>query len=55
MIQSRSYNPRAQGKFECLHDVLRKEIAFDMLTQKRAAINWVKNLPNYMKYVNNEN
>ena len=55
MIQSRSYNPRAQGKVECLHDVLTKEIGFDMLTQKRAAISWVRNLPSHKKYVNNEN
>ena len=54
MMQSRPYNPRAQGKVERSHRVLRKKVAFDMLTQKHTGINWVKNLPNYMKYVNNE-
>ena len=54
MIQSRPYNPRAQGKVERSHRVLRKKIAFDMLNQKRTGTNWVKNLPNCMKCVNND-
>ena len=54
MIQSRPYNLTAQGKVEHLHGVLRKKIAFDMLNQKCTGTNWVKNLPNYMKCVNNE-
>ena len=54
MAQSRPYNPRAQGKVECSHRALRKKVAFGMLTQKRTGINWVKKLPNYMKFVNNE-
>ena len=54
MIQSRPYNPTAQGKVERSHHVLRKKIAFNMLNQKRTGTNWVRNLPNYTKCVNNE-
>ena len=54
MMQSRPYNPRAQGKVERSLHILRKKIAFDMLSQKGTGTNWVKNLPNYMKCVNNE-
>ena len=54
MIQSRPYNTRAQGKVQRSHRVLKKKVALDMLTQKRTGINWVKNLPIYMKCVNNE-
>ena len=54
MIQSRSYNPRVQRKVERLHRVLRRKIAFDMVTQKHTGINWVKNLLNYIKCANNE-
>ena len=34
--------------------VLRNKISFDMVTQARSDTNRVKNLPNYMKRLNNE-
>ena len=54
MVQSRPYNPRAQGKVEQSHRVLRSKMPFDMVTQTWSDTNWVKNLPNYMKCINNE-
>ena len=45
---------RAQGKVEWSLRVLRNKISFDMATQKRSRTNWVKNLPNYMKCLNNK-
>ena len=52
--QSRPYNPRTQEKVERCHRVLRNKISFDMVTQARSGTNRVKNLPNYMKRLNNE-
>ena len=54
MVQSRPYNPKAQGKVERSHRVLRNKISYDMLSQAKSGSNWAKNLPNYMKCVNNE-
>ena len=53
-IQSRPYNPRAQGKVEQSDRVQRNKISFDMVTQIRSVTNWIKNLPNYMKCLNNK-
>ena len=49
MIKSRPYNPKAQGKVERSHRVLRKKILYDMLSQKNSGVNWVRNIPQYMK------
>ena len=54
MVQSRPCNPRTQGKVEVSYRVLRNKISFDMVTQTRSGTNWVKNLSNYMKCLNNE-
>ena len=54
MVQSRPYNPKAQGKVEWSHRVLRNKLYFDKVTQTWSGTNWVKNLPNYMKYLNIE-
>ena len=54
MVQSRPYNPRAQGKVGRSHHVFRNKISFDMVTQTRPGTNWVKDLPNYMKCINND-
>ena len=44
MIRSRPYNPKSQGKVERSHRVLRRKIYYDLVQQKKAGINWVKNL-----------
>ena len=54
MIRCRPYNPKAQGKVERSHRVLRNKIHYDMVQQRKTGVNWVKNLPNYMKCLNNE-
>ena len=54
MVRCRPYNPKAQGKVERSHRVLRGKIYYDMMSQKKTGVNWVKNLPDYMKCVNNE-
>ena len=48
------YNPKDQDKIERSHYVLRSKIYFVMLHQKRTGVNWVKNLPGYMRWLNNE-
>ena len=54
MVQSRPYNSRDRGKVEWSHRVMRNKILFDMVAQIRSDTNWVKDLPNYMKCLNNE-
>ena len=54
MIYCRPYNPNAQGKVERSHRSLRQKIYHDLIQQKKTGVNWVKSLPDYMKYLNNE-
>ena len=54
MVQSWACNSRAHGKVEQSHCVLRNKIPFYMVTQTRSGTDWVKNLPNYMKCLNNK-
>ena len=54
MIRSRPYNPKAQDKVERSHRVLRQKIYYDMVRQSKTGINWVQNLPQYMKCLNND-
>ena len=54
MVQFRPDNPRALGKVEWSHRVLRNKIFFDMVTQTRSANTCVKNPTNYMKCFNNK-
>lgn len=54
MIKSRPYNPKAQGKVERSHRVLRQKIHYDLITQTKTGVNWVKNLPKYMKCLNDD-
>ena len=54
MIRCRPYNPKAQGKVERSHRVLRSKIYFDMIYQKRTGVNWAKNLSDYMICLNTE-
>ena len=54
IIRCCPYSHKAHGKVERSHHVLQSKIYFDMLHQKRTGVNWVKNLPDYMKSLNNE-
>lgn len=54
MIRCRPYNPKAQGKVERSHRVLRRKIYYDLVKQRKTGVNWVENLPEYMKCLNNE-
>ena len=49
MICSRPYNPKIQGKIESSHRELRNKLYYDMAKLKN---NWVENLPNYMRVLN---
>ena len=40
MTKSRPYHPQLQGKVERSHRPLRKQITYDLLTQKQAGVNW---------------
>ena len=53
MIRCLPYNPKAQGKVERSHRVLRRKIYYDLVEQKRTGVNWVKHLPD-MKCLNHE-
>ena len=55
MVQYRPYNPRAKGKVERSHRALRNKILFNIVTQTWSGTNWAKNLPNYMKFIDNKN
>ena len=52
MITSRPYNTRAQGKVECFHRELRKNIDYDILNLKSKGVSWDEYLPNYMIVLN---
>lgn len=54
MIRCRPYNPKAQGKVERSHRVLRRKIYYDLMKQKKTGVNWVKSLPEYMKCLNHD-
>ena len=44
----------ARKKMKRSRRVLRNKISFDIVAQTRSGTNCVKNLPNYMKCLNNE-
>ena len=52
MISSHPYNPKAQGKIERSHRELRNKLHYDMVKLKNKVVNWVENLPNYMRVLN---
>ena len=54
MIKCRPYNPKAQGKVDHSHCLLRQKIYYDLIQQEKTGVHWVKSLPDYMKYLNNE-
>ena len=54
MISCRPYHPQSQGKVERSHPVLRQKINFDMIMKKKHGVNWAKEIPTYMKRLNND-
>ena len=54
MIKCCPCNSKAQGKVERSHRVIRREIYYDLIKQKKTGVNWVKCLSKYMKCLNQE-
>ena len=54
ITKSRPYHPQSQGKVEQSHRSVRKKIAYDLIPQKQAGVNWSKNLKKYAKCSKNE-
>ena len=54
MLRCHSYNPRVLGKVERSHCVLRQKICYNLMTHKKSGVNWVRNLPQYVKCCNHE-
>ena len=52
MISLHPYNPKTQGKIERSHRELRNKVHYDMVKLKNKGVNWVENLPNYMRVLN---
>ena len=53
-IRSQPYHPQSQGKVERSHRTFRRKLSYDLVTQKKNRVNWVKNLQIYAKCLNNE-
>ena len=54
MTKSRVFHPQTQGKVKRSHRTLRKKINYDLAKQGRKGVNWVKNLLEYSKCLNND-
>ena len=52
MITSGSYHPQLHGKVECSHREFRKKFYYDMVHLKSKGANWVENIPNYIRVLN---
>ena len=50
MINCRPYNPKAKGKVGRTHNSLKQNIYHDLIQQKKTDVNWVKSLPDFMKF-----
>lgn len=54
MISSRPYHPQSQGKVERSHRELRNKMHYDMVKLSTKGVNWVENLNNYMRVLNEQ-
>ena len=54
MTKSRVFHPQTQGKVKRSHRTLRKKINYDLVKQGGKGVNWVKNLLEYSKCLNND-
>ena len=52
IISSRPYNPKAKGNIERSHRVLRNKLHYNMVKLKNKDVNWVENVPNCMRVLN---
>ena len=53
MTRNRPYHPQSQGKVEQSHRTFRRKVSYDLVTQKKNGVNWVKNLQKYAECLNN--
>lgn len=54
IIRRSPYHPQSQGKVERSHRSLRKKIMFDLLHMSKVEVNWVSQLREYQKILNEE-
>ena len=54
MIHSRPYHPPSQGKVERSHGYLRSKIEYDFIKLSKEGFNWVENLANYQRILNED-
>ena len=52
MISSCPYNSKTKGKIERSHREFRNKLYHDVEKLKNKGVNWVENLPNYMRVLN---
>ena len=52
MVTSRLYQLQSQGNLERSHREFRKKLHYDMVHLKLKCVNWVENVSNYMKVLN---
>ena len=46
------HNPKSQGKVERLNQILKRQLAFDLIKHNREGINWVRKRPSYQNEIN---
>ena len=54
IIRSSPYHPQSQGKVERSHRTLRKKIMYDLGHMSKVGVNWVSQLREYQKILNEE-
>ena len=54
MTKNGAYHPQSQGKFKRSHRTLRKRINYDLVKHSQKGLNWVDNLLDYSKCLNND-
>ena len=52
MITSRPYHPHSQGKLERSDREFRTKLHYEMVHLKLKGVNWVEDIPNYMRVLN---
>ena len=52
VITSRPYHPQSQGKVERMNQILKRQLAFDLIKHNREGVNWVRHLPSYRNEIN---
>ena len=52
VITSRPYHPQSQGKVERMNQILKRQLAFDLIKHNREGVNWARHLPSYQNEIN---